>query len=341
MSSPRRLPTGKVPSDVLRRIVFPHCGVESDRVIQGPGVGEDAAVIDMGDRVIIAKANPITGAEGRIGWIAVHVNANDVASCGARPQWFMPIILLPEGANEPLLKGIIADIHEACCDLGITIIGGHTETSLGLDRPIIAGFMLGELSKERYVTTGGARIGDLVIITKGAGIEGTGILATDLAEKLRSKVLPETLEAAAKLLSRISVVRDALEAMEVGGVHSLHTPTEGGVLNGIWEMTEAADAGVVIRESEIPVAEETRLICVALDIDPLKLLASGALLIVSEPGKAGAIVSKLNEVGVEASVIGEVMPREEGRFLVSGDGERTTIEAVGQDELYRILDEQR
>jgi hydrogenase expression/formation protein HypE len=340
MASPRRLPTGKVPSDVLRRIVFPHCGVESDRVIQGPRVGEDAAVIDMGDRVIIAKANPITGAEGRIGWIAVHVNANDVASCGARPQWFMPIILLPEGADEPLLKCIMADIHEACCDLGITVIGGHTETSPGLDRPIIAGFMLGELPKGRYVTTGGARVGDLVIMTKGAGIEGTGILSTDLAEKLRSKVPPETLEAAAKLLSRISVVRDALKAMEVGGVHSLHTPTEGGVLNGIWEMTEAADAGVVIRESEIPVAEETRLICAALDVDPLKLLASGALLIVSEPGKAVEIVSALSEVGVEASVIGEVRSREEGRFLVSGDGERIPIEAIGQDELYRVIDEQ-
>ena len=338
MPAARKLPTGKVPSDVLRRVVFPYLGAKSDRVLQGPGVGEDAAVIDMGDRVIIAKANPITGAEAKIGWLAVHINANDVAACGARPQWFLSIVLLPEGADESLLEGIMKDIHEACSDLGISLIGGHTESTPGLDKPIIAGFMMGELSKDEFITTGGAKPGDLVVMTKGAGIEGTGILATDLSDKLLSKVGREVLERAAELLKKISVVQEALTAVDVGGVHSLHTPTEGGVMNGIWEIAEAANAGVVIEESAIPQADETRVICEALGVDPLRLLASGALLIVVDPDKAGELVSVLGESGVVASVVGEIRPLEEGRLLVASDGGRTPIEAVVQDELYRILD---
>jgi hydrogenase expression/formation protein HypE len=331
----RRLPTGKVPVEVLRRLVFPYCGVRSDRVIQGPGVGEDAAVLDMGDKALIVKANPITGAESRIGWIAVHVNANDVAACGAQPKWFVSIVLLPEGADESLLEGIMKDIHEACCDLGISLIGGHTESAPNLDRPIIAGFMMGELSKEKCITTGGARPTDLVIMTKGAGIEGTGILATDFENVLRSRVSPKILREGAELLTHISVVREALRAIDVGGIHSLHTPTEGGILNGIWEMTEAAEVGVQINEKDIPMADATNAICEALDVDPLKLMASGALLIVAEREKARKVLTDLEK---NAAIIGEILDKEEGRILNRKDGSRLSIKAIDQDEVYRILD---
>ncbi|NYT16327.1 MAG: hydrogenase [Methanomassiliicoccales archaeon] len=335
----RRLPTGKVPAEVLRKLVFPYCGVKSDRVIQGPGVGEDAAVLDMGDKALVVKANPITGAESRIGWIAVHVNANDVATCGAQPRWFVSIVLLPEGAEESLLENIMKDIHEACCDLGISLIGGHTESAPKLDRPIIAGFMMGEIHKEICVTTGGARPSDVVILTKGAGIEGTGILATDLEEALQSKVSPEILKDAAELLTQISVVREALLVVEVEGIHSLHTPTEGGILNGIWEMTEAAGVGVRISERDIPIAEATKKICETLDVDPLKLMASGALIIVADKGKARKILANLEQNDIKAAIIGEIVDKEEGRILNRKDESRIPITAVDQDEVYRILDE--
>ncbi len=338
MPAARKLPTGKVPPDVLRRVVFPYLGVKSNRVLQGPGVGEDAAVIDMGDRVVIAKANPITGAEAKIGWLAVHINANDVAACGARPQWFLSIVLLPEGADESLLEGIMKDIHEACSDLGISLIGGHTESTPGLDKPIVAGFMMGELSRDKFVTTGGAKPGDLIVMTKGAGIEGTGILATDLSDKLLSEVDREVLERATELLKKISVVQEALTAVDIGGVHSLHTPTEGGVMNGIWEMTEAAGVGVEVHEDAIKISEETIAICNALDADPLKLMGSGALIIVIEPEKTGEVITKIRDTGVAASVIGKIMPLDEGRILVKKDESRVAIEAVDQDEVYRLLE---
>ena len=334
-----RFPTGKVPPDSLRRIVFSRLSAPCGRLLQGPGVGEDAAVLDMGDRVLVVASDPITGAVGSVGWLVVHVNANDVASCGARPLWFLCVTLLPEGAGDAALEEIMEQMHAACREVGVSLIGGHTETTPGLDRPILVGFMMGEAPKGRYVTTGGALPGDVLIMTKGAGIEGTAILARDLAAVLRGRVGEEVLSGAESMLGLISVVPEAMKAVEVGGVHSLHDPTEGGVLNGVWEMAEAAGVGVTIREEAVPVADETRLICDALGIDPLKLLGSGALLIAAEPEKADEIVSALRGIDVEASIIGEIKPLQEGRVLVRRDGGRAAIEAVDQDHLYRVLDE--
>lgn len=260
-----RFPTGKVPSDVLRRVVFNRLGVPSDRLLQGPGVGEDAAVIDMGEKVLVVKSDPITGAVGSVGWLAVHINANDVASTGARPLWFLCVTLLPEGAGEELLNEIMDQMQAAFEEVGVSLIGGHTETTPGLDRPLIIGFMMGEADKDKYVTTGGARPGDVIILTKSAGIEGTAVLAQDLNAILRERVRDDVLLSAESMLRRISIVPEAMRAVEAGGVSSLHDPTEGGVLNGIWEMAEAAEVGVVINEEAIPIADETRIICSALD----------------------------------------------------------------------------
>jgi hydrogenase maturation factor len=334
-----RLPTGKLPQDVLKRVVFERLGVHSERVLQGPGVGEDAAVIDMGDRVIVVATDPITGAVGNVGRLAVHVNANDVASTGARPLWFLCVTLLPEGNDETLLEGIMEQIHAACMEIGVALVGGHTETTPGLDRPILIGLMMGEASKEDYVTTGGASPGDVIVLTKGAGIEGTAVLAEDLARVLEDKIEASVIHAAKQMIKRISVVPEAMKAVELGGVHSLHDPTEGGLLNGVWEMAEAAGVGVEIYESKIPIAPETMAICGALNVDPLKLMGSGALLIVLERMKVEKLLSLLSEIDVEASVIGEIKNTEEGRVLVKADGSRMELAAVDQDEVYRVLEE--
>lgn len=337
--SPRSFKTGKVSSDVLRRLVYNRLGVPTDRVLSGPGVGEDAAVIDMGDRVLVAKGDPITGAEGNIGWLSVHINANDIASTGARPLWFVCIALLPEDADESMLKGIMDDIHEACLEVGASLVGGHTETTPGLDRPILAGFMMGEAQRDRYVTTGGARPGDLIILTKGAGIEGTAVIASDLREHLKGKVDDRVVERGAAMVRWISVVPEAMKAVEAGSPNSLHDPTEGGLINGLWEMAEAAGVGLKVDRASIPIPDETRQICGALGVDPLRLLGSGALLITAQPGEAEKIMEALTKEGIKASVIGEVTPLSEGRLLVDEKGSHESIEAVDQDEIYRILDE--
>ena len=335
--SSKKLQTGKIPKELLTKYVFTCLGENNDRVLKGPLIGEDAAVIDNGDKVLIAKANPITGAENKIGWLAVHINANDIAARGAEPLWYLSIVLLPEGSDEKLLETIMQDQHQACSELGISIVGGHTEVTPDLGRPIVSGFMLGEARKDQYITTGGAQIGDHIVLTKGVGIEGTGILAGDLRSKLLETLSEETLIGAVKLLDLISVVPEAKIAVAVGGVHSMHTPTEGGVLNGLLEISAASGRGFIIYEDQLIVHEETRLICSALDVDPLRLLSSGSLLIIVDPIVSGKLVKSLRAKNIASNVIGEITA--ESGVVVRRDGSVDPVEDVVQDELFRVLGE--
>ncbi|MFA9495896.1 MAG: AIR synthase family protein [Candidatus Bathyarchaeota archaeon] len=336
MSDDGKLAAGKIPKDVLKRLVFTCLGSPSDRVLKGPKVGEDAALLDMGDRIIIAKANPVTGAENKIGWLAVHINANDVAARGGKPLWYLSIILLPEGSPESLLETIMKEQHEACCDLGISIVGGHTEVVPGLQRAIVSGFMLGETSAESKITTDGAQIGDDIILTKGVGLEGTGILASDMRHRLVDHVSEAHLDSAVKFLDLVSVVPEALEASRMGGVHSMHTPTEGGVLNGLLEVSEACALGFTVYEAEMPIHEETVAISEALGIDPLKLLSSGSLLLYVDPDMSKAILDGLKKINVNANVIGKVT--EGACVIIDRNGVERAAGEVLQDELFRILE---
>jgi len=153
---------GKLPYEFLQKLVFTKLGIPDKRVLVGPSIGEDAAVIEFGDRVLVMATDPITAATKDIGWLSVHINANDVASCGVKPIWFLCTILLPEGSDESIVEEILSQIDRACKELKIALIGGHTEISAGLNRPIIVGFMIGEAPKDRYVRTGGAKPGDSI-----------------------------------------------------------------------------------------------------------------------------------------------------------------------------------
>ena len=174
---------GKLPMEVLARLLSGTAQADP-RVLQGPGIGADAAVIDMGDRLLIAKADPVTFATDRIGWYAVQVNANDIACMGGVPKWFLATVLLPEGAPESLAVEVHEQITEACEALGVTLVGGHTEITYGLRRPIVSGQMLGEATRDTVVWPGGARPGDALILTQGIAIEGTSVLAHEAAAAL-------------------------------------------------------------------------------------------------------------------------------------------------------------
>ena len=226
---------------------------------------------------------------------------------------------------------------EACNSLGICIVGGHTEVAPELKRPIVAGFMLGEAKKEKYIVTGGAQIGDHILLTKGVGIEGTGILAADLHEKLLGQVSEKILSDAVGLLDMISVVPEAKMSIKVGGVHSMHTPTEGGIQNGLLEISEASGYGFKIYEKDLLILEETRQICDTLGVDPIRLLSSGSLLIVIDPKKSHELVTSLASINIPANVIGEISSKD--RIIVKVDGSEVLVDDVKQDELFRVLDE--
>ncbi|MBI3121185.1 MAG: hypothetical protein HYZ03_02760 [candidate division NC10 bacterium] len=332
---------GKPPLEVLERL-FRACDIRDPRVLVGPRVGEDAAVVDLGDRYLVAKVDPITFVAEEIGWYAVHINANDLAVRGARPAWFLMTLLLPEGrADEKLLEGIFAQVQDACRAIGATLVGGHTEVTQGLDRPILAGAMLGEVEKERLVTTAGARPGDAVLLTKGIAVEGTSILARECDGLLAARgVAPEARERARGFLHRpgISVLPDARIAQRAARVHAMHDPTEGGLATGLLELALAAGAGLRIERTAIPVLPECQALCEALGLDPLGVIASGALLLTCPPDQADRLVDAWEAEGIAGRIIGAVTRREEGCRLVETGGE-VPLPRFARDEVARLFDE--
>ena len=333
----QRFPLGKVPASDLQRIVFRNLGVPNKRLLLGPKIGEDAAVVEMDDSLIVLSTDPITGALANIGWLSVHINANDVATRGARPVWYLCSIMLPEGSGKSALKRIMAQIDRASRELGITVVGGHSETTPLLGQPIIVGFMVGEVKSNSYVTSGGAVVGDKLVLTKTAGIEGTAIIANDHEELLKKKVAKGVVRKAQKLYERISVVKDAMIAMDAGGVSAMHDPTEGGVLCGVWELAEASHLGVRINNAKIPVSIETEAICGGLNIDPLRIMASGSLLVAAKPSSAARIVAKLISEGIPATEIGQFTRYRDGRVMIDRDNSEMNLRPPFQDEVYQVL----
>ena len=332
-----KLPPGKIPVDILKEVVFKNLGAERKEVTVGPAAGIDGAVLDLGDKSLIVSMDPITGAVERIGWLAVNVNANDVATFGVEPAFLFSCMLLPEDAERKLVEAISAQMNEAAKNLGIAIVGGHCESTLGLVNPIVVGCTMGLTEKGCYVTADGAKSGDKLILTKSTGIEGTAILATDREQTLKKTMSPKMLQAAKNFYNQISVVKDALTAYKTGGVHAMHDPTEGGVANGIHEMADASNVGVKVFEEAITVQPETAQICSHFQIDPLQLISSGALLISAEANSASQIVSSLKRERIQASVIGEFTENKDQRVLIRKDGEAKALPRPLSDHLWTAL----
>ena len=341
MPRSRKLPVGKLPPRLLEKLLESCTARATSGVVLGPRYGEDAAVIETRGKYLVAKTDPITFTADRIVWYAVNINANDLATMGARPRWFLATFLFPEGrTTDALVEKIFSETLRACRSLGVTLCGGHTEITFGLDRPIVVGQMLGEVDPDKLVRKERQRPGDLIILTKGAAIEGTTILAREKADELRGKISAKQLRSARRLLSRpgLSVVRDAQVALANGEVHAMHDPTEGGVITGLVELARAGRVGLRAWKDKIPIIPETRLLARVLDFDPLGLLASGALLIVAERKSAPSMVNALRRERIAARVIGEVCRPEEGITIVEDGRTRPRpLEGLERDEIARLL----
>jgi len=334
-----RFPVGKLPAEVLARLLERY-RLEDERVIVGPGIGEDAAVIDMGEKYLVAKTDPITFATDRIGWYAVCINANDLATMGARPRWFLATLLLPEGkTDEALAEGIFQEIHQACRDFGISLVGGHTEITYDLNRPLVVGQMLGEVEKDKLVTTGGAQVGDVILLTKGIAIEATAILAREKEAYLREKGYSEAfLERAKGYLFHpgISVLKEALLAQGTVPVHAMHDPTEGGLAMGLWELAQAAQVGLLIEGDEISVLPECQTLCAEFGLNPLGAIASGSLIITVSSRDGDKLQKTLETAGTPCHLIGEVVPKEQGLKLRRG-GQALDLPLFPEDEIAKVF----
>jgi hydrogenase expression/formation protein HypE len=286
-----RLPTGKLPARTLEAMLS-HLPQLDPRVLVGPRLGEDAAVLDFGDRCLVVTTDPITFATDRIGWYA----------------------------------------------LGVTVCGGHTEITTGLTRPIVIGQMLGDAPRSGIMAKDGLRPGDRILLTRGAAIEGTAILAREKATELRDVVAANVLARAEHFLldPGISVVTAALAAAKSGGVRAMHDPTEGGIATGLYEMAAASGLGLLAEASWIPVYPETEAICKALGLDPLRLIASGALLLGVEAERVAEVIAALAEIEIPCVEIATVEDQAAG-ILIREQGIVQRLEPASRDEIARAF----
>ncbi len=314
------LPLGKLPVDLLARLLA-QAPIKDTRVLYGPGIGLDCAVIDLGERVLVFKSDPITFATDNIGWYAVQVNANDVATTGADPRWMLASLLLPENSTtQAQVEAIFAQIYHAAAQLGISVVGGHTEVTYDLHRPVLVGTLIGEVDRERLVVPANVVPGDRLLLTKGVPIEGTALLAREFPQQLSGVLTEAELEEARQYLYQpgISVVRDAQIATRAGRVHAMHDPTEGGLAGALWELSDASAKRLVIDPAAVLVPDLARRICAAFGINPLATIASGALLLAVAEQDAPSIRAALEGEGIACAEIGHVKGGPAGVCQVNG-----------------------
>jgi hydrogenase maturation factor len=306
--------SGKVPPHILEKVVFPNCGIRLPSVLIGPSIGIDAAVISTVDHpagLIAITSDPITGSIKDMGRLVVHVNANDLAVMGAIPAFLVLTILLPQGSEVTQLETIMKQVHQACLDLSISVIGGHTEVTGAVNQPIASGTMFGYIV--RSISSANSEVGDRIVLTKTAGIEGTVIILSEKADELmlRGVFTREEIDASInELSSKVSVVKDAETAIKIPEVTAMHDPTEGGIANAIYEMTSASKKGFILDSDKINIREDTRRICDYYHISVLDLISSGTLLLTVKPTAVNQLLSKFKEAEIPAVDIGVIVEDE-------------------------------
>jgi hydrogenase maturation factor len=330
------LPLGKLPPELLGQLLAA-APVTDPRVLLKPGIGLDCAVLDVGDKLLVLKSDPITFATDDIGWYLVQVNSNDIATMGAVPRWLMVTMLLPQGKTTAVsIEQISQQLYAACREKDISVIGGHTEITYGIDRPILIGTLIGEVAREKLVTPRGARVGDRILLTKGIPIEGTAILAREFPARLADVLSEVELRQAQDYLYQpgISVLRDAQIATQAGRVTAMHDPTEGGLAGALWELAEACGHRLQVDTTAVPIPHLAQKVCATFDLNPLATIASGALLLTAVAGDVPAIVAALQDEGIGCAEIGVVV---EGKTAVY-DQSNQLLPRPSRDEITRVFE---
>jgi hydrogenase expression/formation protein HypE len=333
--------TGKLDIDILRRLLHKYT-ILDPRVIIGPKIGEDAAVIDLGegaDHYWVVTSDPITFTTDEIGYYGVVVNMNDIATRGAIPKWFLATLLFPEtGSDIRVIKKVFHQIHNACRRFKISFIGGHTEITPGIERVILSGHMIGEVKKDRLVKTSGAKAGDLLLLIKGVCIEGTSIIARERKNELIARgIAPALIQKAKRFIfdPGIEVLRAARIACDAALVHSMHDPTEGGLINGIVEMALASEKEIEVDLEKIHIYEESRILCQEYGLNPLGVIASGALLLTASPSDLSTLQKSFRRTSIPPQVIGKVRKGRPRVLAMDGKGKKE-LHPFPRDEILKI-----
>jgi hydrogenase expression/formation protein HypE len=347
-----QLPAGKLPPDLLRAVLERHVPglLEAEpslaaRVLVGPGPGEDAAVLlgPEGDALVVTS-DPITFVSDDLGWYVVQVNANDIAAMGGEPEFLVVTVLLPEGETDAAgVERIFAQTAAACRELGIVLVGGHTEITPAVRQPVAVGQMLGRVAGDRILSSSGVRPGDDVLITKGFPVEGVTVIAElrsgqiqeSLGEEFLSQCLAFLRDPGICVVRDSRVLRSAAAELDIR-LGAMHDPTEGGVATALWELAEASGVGMQIDEGSLPLLSEGKRLCALLDLNPLGVIASGCLLASCEGGRGQQLAERAGSAGLLCHVIGHATDRAGELLLIDGDDSRE-LPRFDSDEVTRLI----
>ncbi|MBI9011151.1 MAG: AIR synthase family protein [Clostridiales bacterium] len=324
---------GKLSNEQLQSIIMDSISYNREDVVLRSGIGEDCAGVSFGDEVCLLTTDPITGAASEVGKLAIHISCNDIASNGAAPVAILLTILAPEGTTEEELKTIMTQAHEEAKKLEVEIVGGHTEITNAVNRIIVSSTAIGKQKLNKLFSNKNLRQGDLIIMTKSAGLEGTGIIAYEKNDELKSVLSEQEIKTAKDLLDKISVVKEGIIAGGIG-VTSMHDITEGGVLGAVWEICEGSQLGAVIKYEGIHIPEVTQKICDYYKLNPLRLISSGTMLMTIQPGRIDELMDALNEASIEAAIIGEITAKD---VYLERRGRLSYVTPPDSDELYKVV----
>ncbi len=321
---------GKIPESILTRSVLKRIGKPTKEVISGALIGEDASVLKSEGR-ISCTIDPVIGDLDSVGFRAICVAVNNLAATGSIPRAAMVSILLPLEIKEKQLKALMNQIQESCQDQGIPLIGGHTENTSFVTKPVIHVSAIGDVKDEALLTKG-AKKGQDIVMTKYAAMEGTALLARGKKKELEQRYSKDFVKTAADLLEGLSILKEANLAAKFG-VSALHDARCGGIYGGLWELSSASGVGMKVYLDKIPLKQETVEICEFYDLNPYRLLSGGSLLIVTEKGYD--LVQCLEEQGIKATVIGKTT--DDNDKIVVREGEEGCLEAPKSDEIHKMF----
>jgi hydrogenase expression/formation protein HypE len=335
--------TGKATAELFDRVILRRLGADDDDVLVGPRHGVDVGVVRVADGVAMAvTADPvfIVPAYGwdRAAWFAVHILASDAATSGLPLRWIAVDLNLPPEITDDELTQLWDAFHRACEAIGLAVVTGHTARYDGCSWPMVGGAVcMASGPQDRFVTPTMARVGDAVVVTKGAAIEATALFGATFPDRLRRGVGEDVVRAADALFEHMTVVPEATVARGFGlredGVTSMHDATEGGVLGGLTEVAAASNVGMRLDRAAIPVRPEVREVCAHVGMDPYTSISEGTLIATVVPDRANAFVAALADAEVQAAIVGEVTPAADGTILVTEDGEQP-LEHPGLDPFW-------
>lgn len=321
---------GKLNWDDLSKIIDENRSVKRDDVRIKSGIGEDCSVIEYGEYDCVVSTDPITGADQNIGKLAVNINCNDIASCGVEPVGILVTILAPPETTLEEIADVMKEIDEETKKLNVEILGGHTEVTAAVNKLIVSCTAIGKGKLGKAVATSGAKVGDEIVVTKKLAMEGSSIIVNDHFSHVKDILSEEEVEEAKGYADSLSVVAEGTIAGNYG-VNSMHDITEGGVLGALWEMAKASGVGFRVYKDKMPLSKVSQKICHRLNIDPLRFISSGSMLITAENGEK--LIKLLKEKGIEAAIIGNIT-KERG-ILVENSMEYE-VEPPERDELFNF-----